>query len=142
MSAYKSKTYPVQATREQVFAKLANPGALAEKVKNLPPDVQQKLESVKFTDDAVSFNIPPVGEMRMVFTERVAPSRIVIGPESSPVPFALSINIGEGADGNATIETAMDIELNMFLRQMVGGKIEEGIDRMAEMLTHLPYGGA
>ena len=78
--------------------------------------------------------------MRMVFTERVAPSRIVIGPESSPVPFALSINIGEGADGNATIETAMDIELNMFLRQMVGGKIEEGIDRMAEMLARLPYG--
>ena len=38
MSAYKSKTYPVQATREQVYAKLANPGALAEKVKNLPPD--------------------------------------------------------------------------------------------------------
>ena len=142
MSAYKSKTYPVQATREQVYAKLANPGALAGKVKNLPPDVQQKLESVKFTDDAVSFNIPPVGEMRMVFTERVAPSRIVIGPESSPVPFSLAINIGEDAGGNATIQTAMDIELNMFLRQMVGNKIGDGIDRMAEMLTHLPYGEA
>ena len=140
MSAYKSKTYPVQATREQVYAKLANPVALAEKVKNLPPDVQQKLESVKFTDDAVSFNIPPVGEMRMVFTERVAPSRIVIGPESSPVPFSLAINIGEDAGGNATIQTAMDIELNMFLRQMVGNKIGDGIDRMAEMLARLPYG--
>ena len=140
MSAYKSKTYPVQATREQVYAKLANPGALAEKVKNLPPDVQQKLESVKFTDDAVSFNIPPVAEMRMVFTERVAPSRIVIGPESSPVPFSLAINIGEDAGGNATIQTAMDIELNMFLRQMVGNKIGDGIDRMAEMLARLPYG--
>ena len=55
--------------------------------------------------------------------------------------MVLTANIGEGADGKATIETAMDIELNMFLRQMVvGGKIEEGIDKMAEMLTHLPYG--
>ncbi|MGM9824185.1 MAG: hypothetical protein ACI30Q_07415 [Muribaculaceae bacterium] len=56
------------------------------------------------------------------------------------MPAVLTANIGEGADGKATIETAMDIELNMFLRQMVGGKIEEGIDKMAEMLTHLPYG--
>ena len=140
MSAYESKIYPVQATREQVFAKLANPGALAEKVKNLPPEVREKLQSVTFSNDGVSFNVPPMGEMRMLFTERVAPSRIVIGPESSPVPFSLAINIGEDAGGNATIQTAMDIELNMFLRQMVGGKIEEGIDRMAEMLTHLPYG--
>lgn len=54
--------------------------------------------------------------------------------------MVLTANIGEGADGKATIETDMDIELNMFLRQMVGGKIEEGIDKMAEMLTHLPYG--
>ena len=139
MSAYESKIYPVQATREQVFAKLANPGALAEKVKNLPPEVREKLQSVTFSNDGVSFNVPPMGEMRMLFTERTAPSRIVIGPESSPVPFGLSINIGEGADGNATIETAMDIELNMFLRQMVGNKIEDGIDKMAEMLSRLPY---
>ena len=140
MSAYESKIYPVQATREQVFAKLANPGALAEKVKNLPPEVREKLQSVTFSNDGVSFNVPPMGEMRMLFTERVSPSRIVIGPESSPVPFSLAINIGEDAGGNATIQTAMDIELNMFLRQMVGNKIGDGIDRMAEMLARLPYG--
>ena len=140
MSAYESKIYPVQATREQVFAKLANPGALAEKVKNLPPEVREKLQSVTFSNDGVSFNVPPMGEMRMLFTERVAPSRIVIGPESCPVPFSLAINIGEDAGGNATIQTAMDIELNMFLRQMVGNKIGDGIDRMAEMLARLPYG--
>ena len=140
MSAYESKIYPVQATREQVFAKLANPGALAEKVKNLPPEVREKLQSVTFSNDGVSFNVPPMGEMRMLFTERVAPSRIVIGPESSPVPCSLAINIGEDAGGNATIQTAMDIELNMFLRQMVGNKIGDGIDRMAEMLARLPYG--
>ena len=79
MSAYESKIYPVQATREQVFAKLANPGALAEKVKNLPPEVREKLQSVTFSNDGVSFNVPPMGEMRMLFTQRVAPSRIVIG---------------------------------------------------------------
>ena len=140
MSAYESKIYPVQATREQVFAKLANPGALAEKVKNLPPEVREKLQSVTFSNDGVSFNVPPMGEMRMLFTERVAPSRIVIGPESSPVPFSLAINIGEDAGGNAIIQTAMDIERNMFLRQMVGNKIGDGVDRMAEMLARLPYG--
>jgi len=75
----------------------------------------------------------------MLLSERIAPSRIAISPESSPVPFSLAINIGEGADGNATIETAMDIELNMFLRQMVGSKIEDGIDKMAEMLSRIPY---
>ena len=139
MSTYKSKVYPVSAAREQVFEKLSHPEALTEKIKNLPPELQEKLQTVKFGEDSISFVVPPMGEMRMLFTERTAPSRIVIGPESSPVPFGLSINIGEGADGNATIETAMDIELNMYLRQMVGNKIEDGIDKMAEMLSRLPY---
>lgn len=139
MSTYKSKVYPVSATREQVFEKLSNPGALTEKIKNLPLEVQEKLQSVKFGEDSITFSVPPMGDMRMLFTERTAPSRIVIGPESSPVPFSLSINIGEGEGGNATVETAMDIELNMFLRQMVGSKIEDGIDKMAEMLSRIPY---
>ena len=139
MSTYKSKVYPVSAAREQVFEKLSHPEALTEKIKNLPPELQEKLHTVKFGEDSISFVVPPMGEMRMLFTERTAPSRIVIGPESSPVSFGLSINIGEGADGNATIETAMDIELNMFLRQVVGNKIEDGIDKMAQMLSRLPY---
>ena len=124
---------------------LAFTGAGISKQSNIPtfmeaPEVREKLQSVTFSNDGVSFNVPPMGEMRMLFTERVAPSRIVIGPESSPVPFSLAINIGEDAGGNATIQTAMDIELNMFLRQMVGNKIGDGIDRMAEMLARLPYG--
>ena len=139
MSTYKSKVYPVSATRQQVFEKLSHPGALADKIKNLPPEVQEKLQSVKFGDDSITFSVPPMGDMRMLFTERTAPSRIVIGPESSPVPFSLSINIGAGEGDNATLETAMDIELNMFLRQMIGSKIEDGIDKMAEMLSRIPY---
>ena len=99
MSTYKSKVYPVSAAREQVFEKLSHPEALTEKIKNLPPELQEKLQTVKFGEDSISFVVPPMGEMRMLFTERTAPSRIVIGPESSPVPFGLSINIGEGADG-------------------------------------------
>lgn len=139
MSTYKSKVYPVDATQEQVYNKLSNPGALAEKIENLPDDVKEKLSAVTFQSDSIVFNVPPVGEIKMVFSKREAPSRLVIAPESSPIPFSMNIDIQPDGD-KATLATAFDVELNIFLKQMVGSKLEDGVDKMAEMLSRLPYG--
>ncbi len=141
MSSYKSKVYEIEsATQEQVYNKLSNPGALTEKIEKLPDAVKEKLGAMKFGSDSISINIPPVGELKMVFSEKVAPSKIVISPESSPVPFSMVINIATAANGKATLATGLDIDLNPFLLGMVGNKLEEGVDGIAKMMAKLPFG--
>ena len=81
MSQYKSNTYPVDATQEQVFNRLSNPTILADKIEALPDDVKEKLSSVKFNPDSIVFNVPPVGEIKMVFSKVEAPHRLTIAPE-------------------------------------------------------------
>ncbi len=140
MSLYKSKVYEVEsATQEQIFNKLSNPGALTEKIENLPDAVKEKLDAVKFGPDSITLNVPPVGELKMVLSEKVAPSKIVISPESSPVPFGMIIDIATAENGKATIAAGLNIELNPFLLQMVGNKLEEGVDGIAKMLAKLPF---
>mgnify|MGYP006327469723 CR=1 FL=1 len=140
MSQYKSNSYPVDATQEQVFNRLSNPTILADKIEALPDDVKEKLSSVKFNPDSIVFNVPPVGEIKMVFSKVEAPNRLTIAPESSPVPFSMSIDIAATADGKASLATCIDVELNFFMKQMVGNKLNDGVDKIAEMLARLPYG--
>ena len=140
MSQDKSNSYPVDATQEQVFNRLSNPTILADKIEALPDDVKEKLSSVKFNPDSIVFNVPPVGEIKMVFSKVEAPNRLTIAPESSPVPFSMSIDIDATADGKASLATCIDVELNFFMKQMVGNKLNDGVDKIAEMLARLPYG--
>lgn len=140
MSQYKSNTYPVDATQEQVFNRLSNPSILADKIDALPDDVKEKLSSVSFNPDSIVFNVPPVGEIKMVFSKVEAPNRLTIAPESSPVPFSMNIDIDATANGKASLTAAIDVELNFFLQQMVGNKLKDGVDKIAEMLARLPYG--
>ena len=140
MSQYKSNSYPVDATQEQVFNRLSNPTILADKIEALPDDVKEKLSSVKFNPDSIVFNVPPVGEIKMVFSKVEAPNRLTIAPESSPVPFSMSIDIDATAYGKASLATCIDVELNFFMKQMVGNKLNDGVDKIAEMLARLPYG--
>ena len=140
MSQYKSNSYPVDATQEQVFNRLSNPTILADKIEALPDDVKEKLSSVKFNPDSIVFNVPPVGEIKMVFSKVEAPNRLTIAPEASPVPFSMSIDIDVTADGKASLATCIDVELNFFMKQMVGNKLNDGVDKIAEMLARLPYG--
>ena len=102
--------------------------------------MKEKLSSVKFNPDSIVFNVPPVGEIKMVFSKVEAPNRLTIAPESSPVPFSMSIDIDATADGKASLATCIDVELNFFMKQMVGNKLNDGVDKIAEMLARLPYG--
>lgn len=141
MSQYKSKSYPVNASQEQVFNRLSNPSILADKIEALPDEVKEKLNSVTFNTDSIVFNVPPVGEIKMVFSKVEAPSRLVIAPESSPVPFSMSIDLDpDNNNGTTALTAAINAELNFFLQQMVGSKLQDGIERVAEMLARLPYG--
>lgn len=139
MDTYTSQPHTVNASAEQVFARLSRPSAFNDRIEALPAEVREKLRDVHFGDDHISFNVAPVGEMKLLVSQRVSPSLIVLRPESSPIEVSIAVHIAAKGDNEADITAELQADLNFFLRQMVGDRLNDAADKLAQMLAMIPY---
>ena len=139
MDTYKSKMVGITAPAELVYVKLSSPQLLQEKLANLPEEIREKVQDVKFTENSIAFSVNPVGEIKLVISEKVPSSRIVYAPASSPVPFNLAVELSATSSGTTNAVVKLNAELNFFIKSMVGGKLQEGVDKFAELLSRIPY---
>ena len=71
--------------------------------------------------------------------EREPEGTIKLATEQSPLDLTLWIQLLEPAPNNTRLRLTLRADLNFFVRKMIGGKLEEGIERLADMLAILPY---
>lgn len=138
MDSYKSNVVTVPYSAELVYSKLSNPQVLQARYESLPAEVKEKLHGVTFSEDAISFEVPPVGAFRLVYTVREPNKLLRLEPEASPVPFMLNVYFEEnGATCNLQVE--LSAELNPFIKAMVGSKLGEGAKKFGDMLAAIPF---
>lgn len=135
MATYKSKPVTVDRPVEQLFGAISNIGAYQDKLDSLPDEERARLGEVRFTDDSIIITAQPVGEMRFDVVERTAPSRIVLAAAQSPVPLTLAVNTAAAGPETTTVECAIDVEIPAILKPMVGGKMQEAVDKFGELIT-------
>ena len=59
--------------------------------------------------------------------------------EKSPVPMNLWIQILPVEAGQAKLKVTIRAEVNMFMKAMVAKPLQDGVDKLAEMLSMIPY---
>ena len=59
--------------------------------------------------------------------------------EQSPVDANLWIQVLPVSTGGSKMRLTLKADLNMMMKMMIGKKLEEGIDKFADMLAMLPY---
>lgn len=107
------------------------------KVKDrIPAD---KVKDLAFDSDSVSVNVPPVGNISLKIIEREEPKCIKFEAVNSPVPFNLWIQLLPVTETSCKMRVTVKADIPMLLKPMIGGKLGDGVDKIADTLAMIPY---
>ena len=121
---------------EHIYGMLSDLSNL-ERVKDRIP--AGKVKDFTFDSDSCSVSVDPVGKICFQIVEREPNQLIKFATTNSPIPLHLWIPLKEVAEADTCMKLTVGAELNPFIKQMVAKPLQEAIDKMAEVLTVLPY---
>ncbi|MGL5317909.1 MAG: SRPBCC family protein [Bacteroidales bacterium] len=136
METYVSEVKTIYASSEAIFNKLSDLSNL-EKVKDRIP--QDKIQDLEFDRDSCSFSVSPVGKVSISIVEREEFKTIKFGSTQSPMSFNLWIQLIEVNSADTRLRVTLKADIPFLIKPMVGGKLKEGINRIADALAMLPY---
>lgn len=159
MTEYKSEVKKIYSSVERVYARLSDLSHLAAfKEMAADPSMRetflqqagdkvtpeqldtfaQKIQEVEFTRDSVSGNTP-VGDVTLQIVEREEPKCVKFELQGAPVAANMWIQLLPNGDSECAMRITVKADLNFFIKQMVGKKLQQGVDGLAEMLSKIPY---
>ena len=146
LEKYTSNVKLINHNEQVVFNYLANFQHLSSYLNSgLIEKITEKIPQIKITDfssdqDSCRFNITGIGlaEIRIVNREPFKTIKV----ESSgglPVSFTFWIQLMPVDNFQTKMRLTLHVEMSMIIKMMAGSKLEEGIDRLADTLSSLPY---
>ena len=155
MAKYVSSIKQVAYPQGSVFNKLAdlnNFGDIKEKITDpanesrlneIPfdkiGDVKQYIQSMEFSTDDLSLDVPGMGKLSLRIVEREPNKCVKYESVNSPVSFRLWVQMLPVSDLTSKLRVTLDADLNFFVKQMLGSKLEKGVEKIADMLAMMPY---
>ena len=136
MSKFESKVVAIPYSQQRVFNTLSDLSNL-ERVRSILPE--EKVRDLKVSTDAVSLTVPPVGDVAFHIVERDEPKCVKFQASTSPIPLTLWVQILPTAEEASKAKLTLQAELNPFIKGMVQKPLQEGIEKMAEMLAAIKY---
>ena len=134
MAQFESSVKYVPYSQEQVFNKLSDLSNL-ESVRDKLAD---KVQGMEFDSDSLSFTVQGISSTLRII-EREPYKCVKFESEKSPVPMNLWIQILPVEAGQAKLKVTIRAEVNMFMKAMVAKPLQDGVDKLAEMLSMIPY---
>ena len=146
LSKYTSKVTVINHNEQVVFNYLSNFNNLSKYLNSgLIEKVTAKIPQIKITEfssdqDSCKFNITGLGlaEIRIVNREPFKTIKV----ESSgglPLSFIFWIQLMPVDNFQTKMRLTLHAEMSMMIKMMAGNKLEEGIDKLADTLSALPY---
>lgn len=134
---YESKITKSIAQPENIFAVLSNMKCL-NLVRDMIP--QDKVSDIEIDKEYVRFKVDGLGQkvcIRIVDTE---PGKTVkYGIENIPMEANMWIQLKQVADNDTRLKVTIKAELPAMFKMMLGSKLQDGVDRAAEMLAQMPF---
>lgn len=136
MTQFESGIKIIPYSQDKVYAKLSDLNNL-EAVKDRIPT--EKVQDLQFDSDSVSFSVPPVGKLALRIVDREPSKCIKFEAANSPIPFNLWIQILPIAESECKMKLTIKAEINMFLKGMISKPMQDGLEKLADMLAIIPY---
>lgn len=136
MTQFESSIKVIPYSQERVYNKLSDLSNL-ESVKDKIPE--GKVSDLNFDKDMVSFAIPPIGKITLRIVERDPDNCVKFEAEQSPIPFNLWIQIVSASEEECKMKLTIKAEVNPFIKGMIQKPLQEGLEKMAEMLSYISY---
>ena len=128
MTKFESSVKVIPYSQERVYEKLADLSNLEAIKDRLPED---KVKNMSFDTDTLSFNVDPVGQLTLRIIER-EPSKCIKFETTNSQLVAVS-------EEECKLKVTIGLEINPFMKAMVQKPLNEGLEKMADMLSMIQY---
>lgn len=135
-SKFESSVKQIPYSQQAVFNNISDLRNL-EKVRDRVP--ADKVSDFAFDQDTVSLNVAPVGELKLRICEREEPKCVKFETVQSPVPFNVWIQVLPVSDQESKMKVTVKAELNPFIKGMVSGPLQDGVEKIADALAQIHY---
>ena len=99
----------------------------------LMPDSIAKFE---VTDaDSFIFGLKGMPEIKLRLTEKIAPSKVVLGAASDKLPFSLTANITSVTENKSDVQLEFSGEFNPMMAMMIKGPISKFLKLLYENIN-------
>lgn len=136
MSKYESGVKQIPHPQQVVYDTISDLNNINRIKDRIPAD---KIQNLTFDADSVSVSVPPVGNITLRIIDRDEPKCVKFEAANSPVPFNLWVQLLPVTDSSCKMRVTVKADIPMLLKPMVGGRLQEGVDRIADVLAMLPY---
>ena len=126
----------IEYPQQIVFQGLSNLDNLSKVQDRIPED---KAKDLSFDNDSVSINVPPVGKITLRIVEREEPKTIKFETVESPLPFNFWIQLLPVTETSCKMKLTIKAELNPFIKAMVSSHLQDGIEKIADVLQMIKY---
>lgn len=141
MAQYESSIKHIPYSQERVYNKLSdlnNLNSVRDRLDLIKDKLDGKLEDMTFDSDSLTLKVQGFN-LTLRIIEREPLKCIKFEGDKTPIPLNLWIQIlPEGMD-NAKIKVTIRAEVNMFMKAMVAKPLQEGVEKLADMLSMIPY---
>ena len=137
MTTFESSVKVIPYSQEAVYSKISNLNNLDKVKDRIPTDKEQDFV---FDEDSISFSVSPMGNVCLRIIEREPHKTVKFETASSPLPFNLSVQLLPVDDTHCKMKLTVKAELNPFIKGMVSKPLKEGLEKVAEMISVIPFG--
>lgn len=136
MTKFESNVKTLAYPQEAVFEKLSDLNNL-EKIKDRLPE--DKIKNLSFTSDTLTVEVAPVGPITLQIVEKEPCKCIKFGTTTSPLPFNLWIQLLPTSANECKMKLTIGIDINPFMKAMVQKPLQEGVEKLADVLAMIQY---
>lgn len=138
---FESNVKHVPYSQERVYNKLSdlnNLEGVRERLDMVKDKLDGKLEDMSFDRDSITLKVQGIS-LTLRIIEREPLKCIKFEGYKSPIPLNLWIQILPVTQEEAKMKVTIRAEVNMFMKAMVSKPLQEGVEKLVDMLAMLPY---
>lgn len=134
MAQFESSVKHVPYSQERVYDKLSD----LNNLESVRDKVADKVQGLEFDRDSMHLTIQGIN-LTLRIVEREPCKCVKFEGENSPVPMNLWIQMLPAEAEQSKLKVTIRAEVNMFMKAMVSKPLQEGVEKLAEMLSMIPY---
>ncbi len=128
MEKYESK-------QQQILKPAAMVYTVVSDFSNFTPILRDKVEGWQADADTCSFTAKGF-PVRLRIVERVENELVKIaGEDGSPIDFTFWMQLKEAGESDTRMRIVLHANLNMMMKMMVGSKLQQAVDQIAEQVA-------
>ncbi len=131
-SSVKQIPYPV----EDVYRNISDLSNL-ERVRDRVPE--DKVKDFAFDSDSVSLSVAPVGQLKLRICDREENKCVKFEAEQSPLPFNVWVQVLPVSETESKMKVTVKADIPFMLKGMVSGPLQDGVEKIADALSQIPY---